>query len=78
MYEVLVDKKAFKQHVDQILKSTGPISSEATDSVQAETDNSFNFPASTEESHPLPETVTTSSARYPVRDRRPPDRLSYD
>ena len=70
-YEVLVDKKMFKQHVDQILKSTRLISSEVTDSVQAETDNSFNFPASTE-------TVTTSSAHYPMRDRRPPDRLSYD
>ena len=67
-YEVLVDNKVFKRHVDQILKSTGPISSEATDSVQAEVDNSFDFPVSTDEPYFLPETVTTSSACYPARD----------
>ena len=42
-----------------------------------EADNSFDFPSSTDEHHPLPETDTPTD-RYPSRDRRPPDRLSYN
>ena len=64
-YEVLVNNKVFKRHVDQILKSTEPTSSEAIDSEQTEADNSFDFPSSTDEPHSLPETTATSNTRYP-------------
>ena len=76
-YEVLVNNKVFKGHVDQILKNTESTSKEAIDVEQAKTDDSFDFPSSLDEHHPSPDT-DTSNARYPSRDRRYPDRLSYN
>ena len=65
-YEVLVNSNVFKQHVDQMLKNTEPTSSEAIDLEQAEMDNNFNFPSSSDEHHSSPETAT-SSACYPLK-----------
>ena len=64
----------FKQHVDEILKSTEQTSSEDNHSEQSKTGNCFNFPSSTDEYHPLPKT-NTSGDYYPSRDRQPPDRF---
>ena len=75
-YEVLVNNKVFKRYVDQILKNTESTSKEAIDVEQAKTNDSFNFPSSSNEHHPSPDT-DTSNASYPSRDRRPPNRLSY-
>ena len=72
--EVLVNNKVWKRHVDQILKSTELTSNETNE--QTEEDDSLEIPSFTEHDT-SPETVT-SSARYPSRDRRPPDRLSYN
>ena len=66
-YEVLVHNKEFKRHVDQILKNIEPISSAVNHSEPTETDNSFNFPSSTHEHHPLSET-NTSIDHYLSRD----------
>ena len=76
-YDVLVNNEVFKQNDDQILMSTGLTSSEAIDSEQAETDNSFDFPSSTDEHQSLSET-DTSGACYLSRNHQPPDRLSYN
>ena len=65
-----MNNKVFKQHVDQILKKTESTSREAID-------DSFDFPSSSDEHHPSPDT-DTSNAHYPSRDRQPPDRPSYD
>ena len=75
-YEVLVNNKVWKRHVDQILKSTELTSKETNE--QTEEDDSLEIPSFTDTEHNTsPETVT-SSACYPSRDRRPPDRLSYN
>ena len=76
-YEILVNNKVFKRHVDQILKSTESMSGAVNHPEPTEVDNSFDFPSSTDEHHPLPE-ADTPTDRYPSRDRRPPDRLSYN
>ena len=76
-YEVLVNNKVFKRHVYQILKSTESVSSTVNHPEPTKTDNSINFPSSTDEYHPLPETDAPTD-RYPSRDRRPPDRLKLE
>ena len=59
--EVLVNIKVLKRHVYQILKSIKSTSREATDLEQAEMDNSFDFPSSSDEHY-------SSNAQYPSRD----------
>ena len=76
-YEVLVNNKVFKQHVDQILKNTESTSTEAIDVEQVRTDDSFDFPSFSDEHRPSPDT-DTSNAHYPSRGHQPPDRLSYN
>lgn len=39
-------------------------------------DATFRFPFTNDEPN-VPETTSSANARYPSRDRRPPDRLSY-
>lgn len=74
-YDILVNNKLFKGHVDQILKSTEPTSSEAIDLEQVrELANSFDFPSPSDEHHSSPVT----SAHYSPRDYQPSDRLSYN
>ena len=71
-YEVLVNDKVWKRHVDQILKScelTG------TDEQQLEGDDVIDF----ELLFPTEEADTTAGqSRYPARSHRPPDRRTYD
>ena len=69
-YDVLVNNKVWKRHVDQILQRT-----ELTNK-KIEEDRSFEFPITNDKSDSLPET-STSRTCYPSRDRQPPDRLSY-
>ena len=73
-YEILVNNKVWKRHVDQILRSTELTNSDTTEKI--EEDTSFEFPFTNDKPDSLPET-STSRTRYPSRDRRPPDRLSY-
>ena len=65
-YEVLMNNKVFKRHVDQILKNTESRNREAIDLEQTEMDNSFDFPSSVE--HDSSPDTDASNARYPSRD----------
>ena len=60
--------RCLNNHVDQMLKSTKPTSSEATDLEQDETDNGFDFTSFTDDhEHISLLETTTSSTHYPSR-----------
>ena len=73
-YEVLVNNKVWKRHVDQILKSTQLPDMNTTE--QNEEDATFQFLFTNDEPN-VPETTSSANACYPSRDRQPPDRFSY-
>ena len=77
-YEVLVNNKVFKQHVDQILKNTE--SKKVRKLLMSNKPRQMTVLISHlphDEYHPPPDT-DTPNARYPSIDRRPPDRLSHN
>ena len=73
-YEVLVNNKVWKRHVDQILKSTKLPDMNTTE--QNEEDATFQFLFTNDKSNVL-EITSSANACYPSRDRQPPNRLSY-